>query len=356
MASTKLYYANQYFTTTLSVVGGINDSQTTGIVLSGVSGLDISKPGIALIGYASPLDTSAAEWITYTSINGSNELQGVTRGTEGFSAKAFSNGAAIAFPVSESHINNLNAMFNTTGVDIAQISTPASPDSGRNKIYFKSDGELYKLNSSGTETSLSTGGSDGWTTASGTWTYASASTITVPSGAASIYQRGDKIKFTQTTVKYAVIVTVADTLLTIAVNNDYTVANAAITSPAYSHVSNPLGFPASFNYTPTYTFTAGAAPSGAVSNANAEYTVNGGILTVRSSKIYAVAGTTVTRCDISLPFTVNSSVDQTVVGGGCFSNGTAPITTYIQITTTTAQLFCGSSTVDRLGFFATLEI
>lgn len=81
MASTKLYYANQYFTTTLSVVGGINDSQTTGIVLSGVSGLDIAKPGIALIGYASPLDTSTAEWITYTSINGSNELQGVTRGT-----------------------------------------------------------------------------------------------------------------------------------------------------------------------------------------------------------------------------------------------------------------------------------
>lgn len=154
MASTKLYYANQYFTTTLSVVGGIDDSQTTGIVLSGVSGLDISKPGIALIGYASPLDTSAAEWITYTSINGSNELQGVTRGTEGFSAKAFSNGSAIAFPVSESHINNLNAMFNTTGIDIAQISTPASPDASRNKLYFKSDGELYKLNSSGTETQI----------------------------------------------------------------------------------------------------------------------------------------------------------------------------------------------------------
>jgi len=197
---------------------------------------------------------------------------------------------------------------------------------------------------------------DGWTAATGTWTYASASTITVPSGAASIYQRGDKIKFTQTTAKYAIIIDVADTLLTIAVNNDYTVANAAITSPYYSHASNPLGFPSAFNYTPTYTFTAGAAPSGAVSNNNAEFTVNGGFLFVRASRIYAVAGTTVTRCDISLPFTVNSSVDQTVVGGGCFSNGTAPVTTYNQVTTTTAQLFCGSSTIDRLGFSISLEI
>ena len=94
---------------------------------------------------------------------------------------------------------------------------------------------------------------DGWTPADATWTYASASTITVPSGAASIYQKGDRIKWTQTTVKYGVIVAVADTLLTIAVNTDYTVANAAISANYYSHQANPLGYPGSFACSPTMT-------------------------------------------------------------------------------------------------------
>lgn len=93
----------------------------------------------------------------------------------------------------------------------------------------------------------------GWIPATGTWSYNAADKITVPSGAGSIYQKGDRIKFTQTTVKYGVIVAVTDTLLTIAVNTDYTVANAAITDIYYSHQVNPIGYPATFNYTPTLT-------------------------------------------------------------------------------------------------------
>ena len=93
----------------------------------------------------------------------------------------------------------------------------------------------------------------GWNPASGTWEYASANTITVPSGAASLYQKGDKIKWTQTTVKYGTIITVADTLLTIAVNTDYVLTNAAISDNYYSHAENPQGFPSSFTYTLTYT-------------------------------------------------------------------------------------------------------
>lgn len=151
MASTPLKYLNQYILTALNVGGGIDNSQTTGIVLQAVTGLDITKAGVALLTYADPINTSTAEWITYTSINGSNELQGVVRGTEGFSAKAHLNQAVVAFPLSESHINDLNAMFDSTGLDAAQIATPASPSAGRNKIYPKSDGKFYTLNSSGTE-------------------------------------------------------------------------------------------------------------------------------------------------------------------------------------------------------------
>lgn len=77
-----------------------------------------------------------------------------------------------------------------------------------------------------------------------TWTYASATTITVPSGAVSKYQKGDKIKLTQTTVKYFYVVGVADTLLTITGGTSYVLTNATITNNYYSHVENPLGFPA----------------------------------------------------------------------------------------------------------------
>lgn len=96
---------------------------------------------------------------------------------------------------------------------------------------------------------------DGWQAATGTWQYASASTITVPSGAAALYRVGDKIKITQTTTKYFYITAVADTLLTVNGGTDYTVANAAITNPYYSHYDTPIGFPDWFNYSPSETWT-----------------------------------------------------------------------------------------------------
>lgn len=104
-----LFYLSQFYTTTLSVSGGINTSVTTGIVLNSVSGIaDTTKPGVALLNYSDPLDTDVAEWITFTSINSTTKtLQGVTRGAEGYSAKAHSNGVTIAFPISKSHVNNI---------------------------------------------------------------------------------------------------------------------------------------------------------------------------------------------------------------------------------------------------------
>ena len=86
----------------------------------------------------------------------------------------------------------------------------------------------------------------GWITVKDTWTYASASTITVPSGAAALYSIGDKIKATNTGVKYWYITAVADTVLTIAVNTDYVLVNAAITSPYYAKAGSPVGFPGGF--------------------------------------------------------------------------------------------------------------
>lgn len=122
------YFLNQYFTTTLNVGGGIDASQTTGIIVQAVSGLDITKPGVACITYADPINTSTAEWVTYTSIDGSNELQGVTRGAEGFGAKTHSNGAVIAFPLSESHINTLATALSIGGVATNGVTTTLDED------------------------------------------------------------------------------------------------------------------------------------------------------------------------------------------------------------------------------------
>lgn len=118
----QLLYGNQYFTTTLNVGGGIDISQTTGIILTDVSGVDTTNPGMALINYSDPLNTSLCEWVEYTSINGSKELVGVTRGQEGFSAKSHNNGVTVAFPVTESHINRIAEKLNgnDTGVILDQ--------------------------------------------------------------------------------------------------------------------------------------------------------------------------------------------------------------------------------------------
>ncbi len=46
---------------------------------------------------------------------------------------------------------------------------------------------------------------DGWMPDASTWTYASASTFTVSGNQTARFQKGTKLKFTQTTVKYAVV-------------------------------------------------------------------------------------------------------------------------------------------------------
>lgn len=94
----------------------------------------------------------------------------------------------------------------------------------------------------------------GWIELSESWSYASASTITVPTDATTRFKKGWRIRLKQGGgYKYYVITGVAATLLTVDVNTDYTVANAAITDIAISKIESPLDFPAYFNYSPSWT-------------------------------------------------------------------------------------------------------
>lgn len=90
---------------------------------------------------------------------------------------------------------------------------------------------------------------DGWEDSNETWTYSSydstnkTGVITVPSDATLKYQPGDRVKFTQTTVKYGIVTKVTSTALTIYFGTDYSLANATISSNYYSHIKSPVGFP-----------------------------------------------------------------------------------------------------------------
>ena len=123
-----------------------------------------------------------------------------------------------------------------------------------------------------------------WVTVDDAWAYASATTITIPSSAASIYSVGDKVKFTQTTVKYFYVVGVADTVLTVTGGSAYTVANAAISVIAFSKSVSPVGFPKQFSLTaPTWT-TTGAAFTNQPVNSSAVFVING-----RSIRVFGTA-------------------------------------------------------------------
>src|SRR6266571_5757935 len=151
---------------------------------------------------------------------------------------------------------------------------------------------------------LSTINKDGWLGVTDIWTYASANTITVPSGAASLYQIGDRIKWTQTTVKYGVIIAVADTLLTIAINTDYVVSNAAILNISYSHQLNPLGYPSFFNWVPSLSW--GGTPPTTPITSIAKFSLIDRSIHLFVSYIYTNSGSAVT--DVHFPPPIISTV------------------------------------------------
>lgn len=122
-----LLYLSQNFSTTLNVAGGIDNSQTTGIILTSVSGLD-TNGGILCFNWADPLDTDNAEYIEYGGVSG-NTLTGVTRNVEGISAKAHVNGSTIVAVVSKSHLNRINDRLNntdTTGITVGTVDVQTS--------------------------------------------------------------------------------------------------------------------------------------------------------------------------------------------------------------------------------------
>lgn len=174
----------------------------------------------------------------------------------------------------------------------------------------------------------------GWVLANETWTYASATSITVPTNATTKYSVGDKLMLTQgASVLYFYITAVAATTLTITGGSDYTLTNTTITLNYYSKVSTPLGFPQWFTYTTTFTGFS-SIPTGVSS----KFTINGRTCTVELSDTTPGTSNSTSK-NYTLPIT--SAYSGGAIFGG-IDNGTQYfVYHFVGSGTATVSLFIG---------------
>jgi hypothetical protein len=153
----------------------------------------------------------------------------------------------------------IHACKNSRG-GVALVGSSDSCNGDETQVTWLKDvdaGAGLNISRSSSGATLSLANNDGWMNSSDTWTYASAQSFTVPGDQTAKYQKGTRLKFTQTTVKYGFVVSSSysspNTTVTIATNTDYTIANASITNPAYSYQDKPQGYPYTFDFSPSIT-------------------------------------------------------------------------------------------------------
>lgn len=153
----------------------------------------------------------------------------------------------------------------------------------------------------------------GWIEAGVTFTYASATTFTISGDWTNRIFIGTKVELTQTSAKYFYVTASSHssgtTTVTVNGGSDYSLANAAITTPYYSNQASPDDFPQRFAYSPT--------PTGFSANPTfvAGFTLIGRrcFVDIRTSS----AGTSnATSFTISLPITAKTVSNMFWVGRG----------------------------------------
>ena len=193
----------------------------------------------------------------------------------------------------------------------------------------------------GTGSARFAGPHDGWVACDETLTYASASTFTCSAALAAVLSVGDRLKFTQTTVKYFLITGISGTTVTVLVNTDYTIANAAITLPFYSKSASPTGFPTYFNVTPAWTnVTVGNGTQiGRISLIGKQIFYEGSLTLGTTS---SVTGTII----LTIPATMNTYIADAPLGTAYFNNiGVESYTGTIGWASTTTTRFNGPNGV-----------
>lgn len=238
-----------------------------------------------------------------------------------------------------------------------ESSTPLTPSSNRWKLYFKDDG-LYILDDLAQEIGPMVP-RDGWIPVYDTWTYASATTITVPSDATLKYKKGWGIRLKQGgSFKYFYIIGVASTTLTITGGSDYTLTNTTITDVAVCPMPySALGFPGTFTYSPTAgaSITVGnGTTAGRFAIFGARVVWDAGFTFGSTSSMGSGAAT------ITNPVTLASHPVDLYTGNGLILDaGVTRYMCYVDINTTHASIYnltVSSSQVIRSNFSPTAPI
>lgn len=291
-----------------SLNGAINNSVQT-ITLNSTTGLQ--APGYIVIdredgsGNATP---NSREVVSYTGISG-NDLTGCVRGDDNSTNRSHSDGALVEATLT---IGMWNDFQDFVAVSLATVDGSLRPLSSasiatlNNTNILSSTATITTLtntnliNSTATITNLIPSlirAWDNWLDPNETWTYASASTFTIAGvDRTGVYEKGTKLRFKQGAgYKYATVASSSfstNTTVTIIVNTDHTIANAAITDNYYSYAASPQGFPGFFTYTPSEVgFSSTSVLTG-------RYSTNGNWIMVQ----VAVAGTSdTTGLTLSLP-------------------------------------------------------
>ena len=219
---------------------------------------------------------------------------------------------------------------------------PGSPDDYDMKLVHEAAGKVYlsvfgSLYIGSSMYDVNTFLTTGWINDANTWTYASASTFTVAGDQRATFTKGTRLKWTQTTVKYGVVASSSynagtdTTTVTIVVNTDYTIANAAISANYFSYLDNPLNWPGWFNYTASYTGFS-ANPATQISRFNlvgnlcflehaetADGTSNANSLTV---SLPVTAASTAPTVVVAAPFARDNSAQINNVSATILASGT----------------------------------
>lgn len=198
----------------------------------------------------------------------------------------------------------------------------------------------------------------GWIYSTDTLNYASASSVTITGvDRTSVYTKGTKVKFTNNSTTYYGTVSSStfstNTTINFFANNDYSIANSAITNPFYSYGSNPQGYPTIFNYTPTFT-TSGSAFTNAPTASLACFWVIGSVIYLEIVYSYNATSGGTGGTDITVPVAGTTSATITASRWTDGASGAANFTdtTHIRVFKyDTTTMISNSATVGVSGFY-----
>lgn len=180
------------------------------------------------------------------------------------------------------------------------------------------DGDMFYGTANNTFVNLS----GGWIPSQKTWTYVSATTFLVPGDVSSIYKKGLKLQWKDSSVKYGIVqsssysTSTKSTTVTLVATSDYAlVSSPVITNNYYSFDEYPTGWPGLFNYTGLSFTTSGGAFTNAPTLNYASYEYIGQTLVFNCQFTYnATSGGSGTVYISALPTTILSTKD--VAGTG----------------------------------------